>query len=1301
MERRKVRGRETQLSFEALAIEGGLLSADWLARVAQQTAGGQSDSEYRVPKGIQLRDDIGRYWRIAQAHWGDLNKGRAAGGEPRAVAEGFVHGLLRECLGFGSLEKVPPIVIHDRTYPVGAIALGTRVPVVVAPVGVGLDAPSSAFGDGARKRSAFGLAQELLNASDDAMWGIASDGLTLRILRDNASLTRPAWIEVDLGRMFTEERFADFAALWLLAHETRFGAKERPPSECALETWRSAGREEGTRAREQLRSGVEDALRALGEGFLAHGENGAIRAALQTGALKKEALFQELLRLVYRIIFLLTAEERGVLHDPAASEGAKRLYAEGYGLRRLRDRSARRNAYDRFGDLWEACKIVLRGLSRGEARLGLPALGGLFDASQCPTLDAARLENRALLFAVFRLAWLREDGSLARVNWRDMGPEELGSVYEGLLELVPQITEDGRKLSFATGAETKGNARKTTGSYYTPDSLVQVLLDSALEPVVDATIAAHPDAPADALLELSIVDPACGSGHFLLSAARRLAAHVARLEANGTPSAEQYRHALRRVVGRSLFGVDLNPMAVELCKVSLWMEAVEPGRPLSFLDGHIQQGNALLGTTPELMAKGIPDAAWDPIEGDDKKIASALKKQNKQEGKELSLDFSRTPASSYARLGVGARAVDDEDDATLTSLEAKAKHWKELTASAAFEHQRFVADAWCAAFAWRKEAGPLRDAAPTNGVFKSIQTDGTRVSPALRDEVRRLRALYAWFHWPLRFPQVFAKGGFDVVLGNPPWEALRLAEKEFFAPRRTDIAEAATSVERKRLIAALETEDPALHEAYKDALRETAGLNSFVVNGGRFPLCAVGRVNLFALFAETARTLVAKGGRVGQILPAGLVSDDSAKLFFQALVEGHELASLLHFENEEKIFPGVHHAFRFIILTIDRSGSSARAEVQFFARNAADLTDKERRFSLSAEDIALLNPETRTCPIFRTRRDARLTTDVYRRFPVLTQSGWGIELNFALDVGRESARFSPDARQGYLPLYEGKHFHQFEHRWVTRDDGDEREVVDQEHANAAFFIRVRHWYPEQEARARFGSSWKHGWVLAWRDITGTEKQRTFIASVLPSLAVGHSAWLLFVDPSEIRLTPVLLANMNSFVLDFVARQKVGGTHMSAFIVEQLPFLPPDRYKGIPRWSPTGAVRDFIYPRVLELAYTAWDLEDFARDVGYDGPPFLWDPARRSLLRAELDAAFFHLYGLSREDTDYVMDTFPIVRKNDEKAHGEYRTKRVILEVYDAMAEAERSGKSYETRLDPPPADPRVAHPPRVRSGSAS
>ncbi len=822
--RRKPRRTEAQLAFEALHIEGGLLAPEWLAKVAKLDADGQSEADYRVLKGLNLRDEIGRYWRIAQAQWGDFAVGRTRGADPAALADRFVVALLRDAFGFGSLAAVGPAVVAERSYPIGHAALGGRVPVVVAAAGSGLDSLAPLFGDGGRRRSAFGLAQEYLNAEDGALWGIASDGATLRIVRDNASLTRPAWIEADLERIFTEERYADFAALWLLVHETRFGKAEQPVTECALEIWRNAGLAEGTRAREHLRRGVEDALAALGQGFVAHPDNGALRAALQDGSLKDRDLFNQLLRLVYRLIFLLTVEERGLLHPDGTPEAEVVLYAEGYSLRRLRERSAKRSAHDRHSDLWQATTIVFRGVAEGEPRLGLPALAGIFAKSECSALDAAKLENRALLLAVFKLSWLRDVAGLSRVNWRDMGPEELGSVYESLLELVPLVSVTTRTFGFARGDETKGNARKTSGSYYTPDSLVQVLLDSALEPVVKETLAANPGKPVEALLRLSIVDPACGSGHFLLAAARRLAAHVARLQANGTPSAGEYRHALRQVVGRCIYGVDLNPMAVELCKVALWMEAVEPGLPLTFLKSHILHGNALLGTTPELMEKGIPDAAWEPIEGDDKKTASALKKRNKKAAEgQRSLDtLWSKPSEAEAQVVVRAVAeLEAASDASPEALAKKESQWDGIVRLPEYLHQKFVADAWCAAFVWPKQPGKLAEAAPTNELWRQIR-DGQGQPPALTVKtVEDLAEQYHFFHWHLAFPTVFERGGFDVVLGNPPWEHVELKEQEFFASRNEAIANAVNASERKKMIAGLPVADPALWAAWCVASRET------------------------------------------------------------------------------------------------------------------------------------------------------------------------------------------------------------------------------------------------------------------------------------------------------------------------------------------------------------------------------------------------------------------------------------------------------------------------------------------------
>ncbi len=1303
--RKGIHTRKAQLAFDAVSIEGGLLSPEWLSRIAQLAAGAQSEADYRIPKGLNLRDEIGRYWRIAQAYWQEFAAGVAGKGDAKKLAERLVTELLRESFGFGSLTDVDAVMLAGRAYPIGHAALHGRVPVVIAPAESGLDTPAIAFGDGGRRRSAFGLAQEYLNAHDGAGWGISSDGGTLRILRDNASLTRPAWIEADLRRIFSEERYADFAALWLVLHETRFGREGQPVTECALEAWRTAGREEGTRARQHLRRGVEDALIALGQGFLSHPANQDLRADLQSGALSTKNYFNQLLRLVYRLIFLLTVEERNLLHPQDAADEAKSLYARGYSVRRLSERSAKRGAHDRFSDLWESTKIVFRGVAMGEPRLGLPALAGLFAKAQCSALDTSQLENRSLLLAIFKLAWLREDHALTRVNWRDMGPEELGSVYEGLLELVPRIAKDGRDFAFATGDETKGNARKSSGSYYTPDSLVQVLLDSALEPVIADTIAAHPDNTVEALLDLSIVDPACGSGHFLLAAARRVASHVARLEAQGTPSAAEYRRAVRVVVGRCLYGVDLNPMAVEICKVSLWMEAVEPGLPLTFLNSHIQQGNALLGTTPELMAKGVPDGAWDPIEGDDKGIAGALRKRNNKAAEgQRSLDtlWSKQGNSDAEAVTRAVTELEAADDASRDALERKELQWDGILLSAAYRHQKFVADAWCSAFVWPKRTRALADAAPTNEVWRQLRDAQGQPLALTTETVVALADQYRFLHWHLQFPQVFAKGGFDVVVGNPPWERVNVKEKEWFAHRNPSIASASNAAARKRLIDALKVDNPQLHEEFLADLRRADGEISFLRNSGRYPLCGRGDINLYAVFAESMRALLKPSGRTGCVLPTGIATDDTTKLFFQDIVESKSLVSLFDFENRLRLFPGIDSRMKFCLFTAGR-GTRATAETPefvFFAHTVEDLRDPERRFNLSAEDIAMINPNTRTCPIFRSRRDAELTKAIHQRVPALVHSGatsterWNIEIGRMFHTSDDSHLFTNSPQtppaSGFLPLYEAKCFWHFDHRFASFLSEDYKEVSGDQKSIATFVTRTRYVVRCKDIPSKYLPRMAK-WHLAYRRITNATNERTLAVSIIPECGLLDSGNLIYCNDAND--AAYLAASLNSFVADYVCRQSMGGTNLHRYILEQLPVIPRVQYSDICQWA-AGQVTlgDWLRPRVLELTYTATDLKMFARDyTGEDGPPFRWNERRRFLLRCELDAAFFHLYGLASADVDHVMDTFPIVRKNDEKAHSEYRTKRVILEIYDAIATAVRTAEPYQTCLDPPPADSRIAH----------
>ena len=1300
---------EARLAFDALSIEGGLLGADWLGRVAQRRAVLQEPDDYRVPKGLDLRDEIARSWRIAQACFRELEAGRAAGGDARALAERFVEPLLRDALGFASVAGAEPTTIDDRVHPVRFFALGGRVPVVVARAGAGLDTLLPELGDDQRRRSAFGLVQETLNASGTMRWGLATDGFSLRIARDNASLTRPAWIEADLGRIFTEDLYPDFAALWLLAHESRFGRADDPDGTCPLEVWREAGREEGTRARGDLSRGFQEALEILGQGFLSHPANRKLRAALHAGQLTKDEYFGQLLRLVYRLVFLLTVEERGLLHAKDASGAARRLYADGYGLRRLRDRAVRRSAHDRQGDLWEAVRIVFRSLADGEPRLGLPALAGLFSLEECADLDAAKLENRSLLKALFRLAWLRESSGLVRVNWRDMGADELGYVYEGLLELVPQITGDGRSFSFAGADESRGHARKTTGSYYTPDELVQVLLDSALDPVVERTVGAYPERPADALLDLAIVDPACGSGHFLLAAARRLADRVARIRAGGTPTPDDYQRALRDVVRRCLYGVDRNPLAVELCKVSLWMESIDPGLPLTFLESHIRCGNSLIGATRALMGDQVPDAAWTVLEGDSRQVTRSLKKRNREEvAGQRRLVFE---PRETAALGDAVHAVEQASDADATALAAKQLQWNALLASETYEHEKLVADAWCAAFLWPKDQpGPVADAAPTTAAWLALRDGNGPPSPVLVETSRRIVEDYGIFHWELAFPHVLARGGFDVVLGNPPWERVKLQEQEFFARREPAIAQARNAAERKKLIAALPATDPDLWKEWTAATRIAQGQSHFARQSGRYPLCGKGDVNTYALFAEHNWTVLAPRGCAGFIVPSGIVTDDTTKEYFQALLDGSALASVHHFENESLVFKGLDHRYRFVLFTIRES---RQADLVFYARRAVDLDDRWRHFSLTPDDFATLNPNTRTCPTFRSQRDADINLAMYRRGGVLWRENdpdgnpWGLRFlsmfHMANDSGRfrrraelaaagwrlDGDRFERDGR-AMLPLYEAKMVHQFDHRFGTYEgqsqaqanQGKLPELDDAARADPGRLTLPRYWVHQDEVAERLDDRWDRGWLLGWRDITRASDARTVVTCILPTAAVNDKFLLMMPSPRA-QLVAGLYANLSSMPFDYCARQKIGGVSLKYFTMRQLPALGPETYSAPAPWAPSMRTRDWLLARVLELTYTAWNLKPFAEDCGDDGPPFLWDPDRRFRLRCEIDAAFFRLYGVSRDDADYVLDTFPVIARSETREHGEYRTKLTVLAIYDALAAAAAGGAPYESPLGPP------------------
>lgn len=1378
--------RRTELDFPSVRIEGALFPGDFLARIAHFGAPEQSDSDYRIPKKLRLRDELGRYFRIAEGLWQDFQSAPTGKGRDarKITVEAFLLPYLRQVLGFDDVVPVGTMERDGRRFPIGHAATGGRVPLILAARDEDLDEPTERYGDDHRRRSPFLLAQEYLNAGA-ALWAIVSNGKVLRVLRDNPSLTRPAYLEFDLERLFEERLYPDFAVLWLACHASRFGAASAAASDSALERWKSAAQQEGTRARERLRFGVADALRELGTGFLFVPGNKLLRQRIEQGTLTSEAFYHQLLRLIYRLLFLFTVEERGHIHPEGAAADAVELYRNGYSLAHLRALASKRRRFDRHLDLWQALTITFSGLQKGEPALGLPPLGGLFRSTECPDLDSADLPNAALLQAIYNLAFFVEDGALVRVNYRDMGPEELGSIYEALLELVPEINTASHPWRFGfvgdnapAGDTVAGNTRKLTGSYYTPDSLVQELVKSALEPVIAERLKNVED-PARALLDIKVLDPACGSGHFLLAAARKLAEHLARARtAGGEPRPSDYRRALREVVSHCIFGVDRNPLALELARTALWLESFSPERPLGFLDHHLRCGDALIGIlNPKIMADGIPEEAFKPLSGDEKEAARELGRKNSAARKVLVKERERLAVMQELAIyeAEGGRVLDLMPEDNVDQVEAKREAFERAHRAAEASKAQRLADCFVAAFFVSKTAD-TKIVTPTTEDFHRILRDVASragVSEVIEAATRKAQA----FQWHLEFADVMRTGGFDVLLGNPPWERIKLQEEEFFATRSTAIANARNKADRARLIALLASGDPvdrALHESFVAAKRTAEAASVFAHDSGRFPLTGVGDVNTYALFAESFAQLVALKGRAGFIVPTGIATDDTTKAYFEALATSGRLVSLLSFENEEFIFPSVHHAFRFCLLTVGGEGFNERAALVFFARQPEQVLDERRRFSLSANEFHLLNPNTRTCPVFRSQRDAELTKKIYRLAPSLIEDAhdgkaewnpWGIRFLRMFDMANDSALFMREPAEQRLPLYEAKMAHQFDHRWATYEAGGEeiRDAHESEKRNVHFAVRPRYWVEERQVLARIAvvprivakafssgnaramrtqlANWiaaqwlsegekaeriasrlndaapclrpisedMHGWASAkaeaegfpleladfqilrmfdvaqaslelfrrrsprwlfgWRDITGVEKIRTLIAALLPRAAVGDK-FLLFFPNQEPRATLALLGCMNSIPCDFVARQKVGGTSLKYFTMKQMSILAPHQL--------SARDLDFVVPRVLELTYCATDVKPIADAIGYSGPPFVFNNDRRALLRAELDAYFAVLYGLSRDELRYILDprdvmgsdypseTFRVLRKSEEREFGEYRTRRLVLQAWDRL-----------------------------------
>lgn len=906
---------------------------------------------------------------------------------------------------------------------------------------------------------------------------------------------------------------------------------------------------------------------------------------------------------------------------------------------------------------------------------------------------------------------------------RNLGSPELGALHEALLETRPVIGANDFKLQ-----SMACRTRKTSGSYYTPKALVDCLLDSALDPLVERCLKA--ENPQQALLDLKICDPACGCGNFLIAAARRIAMQLAKLRG---PAPENATRAMREVMGRCIYGVDINPLTVLVCKLCLWLEAREKRIP----DYHVACGNFLLGVNRKVIYEGT-GATWNnggpcadfaelPRDGSLGSKGSVGAGCNGDISGGVNLislyDFEnrerifpdvdcRMKFCLLTAAAKGENSLQSGFNACLLDASTKFGSGGNGLPALASEKKLYAPDKlrtfydlWTAAFL----EDPAENRRITRQIIAEYATTG-ELDAEIAKRAERLARDFRFFHLEVMFPE--AAGGFDVVLSNPPWEHNEIRDKEWFAARgRPDIARLAGAA-RKKAIAGLAHESPGLFAQYRRARSESGAMRRFFA--ASYPLCGKGKINLYAVFVEAMLNSLNMGGILGCIVPSGLATDENTRFLFRDLVDSGNIANLHDFENKN-IFPDVHSSYKFCLLTASRTKRRESARYAFFLHSTCELKEPGRCVELCAEDIALLNPNTRTCPVFRKAKDAELAKAVYRRLPILARcdeagkvvaNPWEISFSqgmFNMTTASGLFRTERDLNQDgwildgnlfvkdgkrFLPLYEAKMIHHFNHRFAGCVAGDEprfRESGLNELENPRHVALPRYWLAEENVK-----KFRGGWLMGFRNVCRATDERTIVGGAFPFAAVGNSLPIWSSRVPEAAYFPAMLS---SFACDYFARLKIGGMNFNFYLARQMAVLPPEVFRRPTPWDKSISFADWLRPRILELTFTSLDMRPWAADLGYYGEPFAWDEERRFQLRAELDAAFFHLYlpagpagtwlGCEKESeahhrvlvaafptpadaVAYIMESFVIRKRKDEQKHGQYRTKERILDIYHNM-----------------------------------
>lgn len=1335
-----------------LINHGGFFSPYYLFELLARQHGDELDPEGREANRRQLR----RVFRKAEERFG-------AGSTPGEAWTAW-HRELLEALGFSSdvlrrLSMGVDTARHD-TAPISHGAFLTQpatlfdesgekrveTPLVFVDChgfGADLDRGRYPTGNGITEEP-IARAIEFALDHNETRWAIVLAGSELRLYRKGGSVARQ-YLQVNFPALFDADRADEWTAFWGLLRYWAFVPGD--DGKCLLDRVLEESQRHASRIADDLRENVVIAVEAIIQGIIDDPSNKSLISNLKSQNDGLKQLFEETLYFLYRLLFILYAESRDLL-----PVGESLVYRDTYSLEHLRDLAERplhRDEGDRtyFAD---TIRALFRMLQDGFPPPGSalnpgfsidPFNGQLFDPRRTALLDRCRIPDRALHAAIAELSLSRprrRSDRRERFSYADLGVDQLGSIYEGLLVYEPAIVAEETVLAkvknearWVTRAQAEeneldvipgddgfpvvkrpgqfilrlwGGRRKGSGSYYTPQEITSFLVKEALEPLVTPIIAGcaerddkgHAKRHADEILELKACDPAMGSGAFLIQACRYLAEAYGRariaegLDEDARLSAGEFSSYKRLAAERCLYGVDLNPMAVELAKVSLWLETLARGKPLDFLDAHLRCGNSLIGA-PLRDAEGkfsierllaIPDEALKEVSKEatkeEKAVARERVKRNKEEVKRLKPQKAGQLLMDWGAISLMAiesalndylrqRAAFERSDADLPPAEAVALiHEKEQAfeylqtdPESAYLKLRQLCDLWCAVWFWprasdRDETSPGARylPPPTTQTFLELAAALLGTDPgSLSDDEREAywqTVKHVWregrfFHWELEFPEVWREkngkpkkhGGFDAVVGNPPWETVKPNSKEFWSnydPLFRDLPkqEALRRAEELRKEEAID----AAWLKYSGTLERT---NHHFRIAELYNSQGQGDLNTFKLFTERAYQLARDGGSFALILPSSVSTDLGCTALRELLLSRCQLSYFYALVNEKFIFPAVHHAFRFIFLGACKGGetTSFRALFRLNPQNAMELPELTNAFQKDGRDslqvdidmIRRFAPDSISFMEFKSQREIEVAKRVFGKHRLLGEiAGSESALNFSRELHMTDDSDLFHGTNTGFPLYEGKMFWQFDHS----------------------VQKSRYWVQYTQAKERLTEFPSFGFAcdnyrLCIRDVTGSTSERTAIASILPpKVFLGHTICYSLGHSTNLH---VALSVLNSLVIDFIVRMKVKN-HLSLFYLAQLP---------VPELSQDHAHFDRLISRATRLTCTTPEFADLWRGVmGEKWKPgdSATDPRERAQLRAEIDALAADLYGLSESDFTYILSTFPLLDRDQPPLLGE-------------------------------------------------